>query len=101
MGTRKLRIALVTGGSRGLGRSTALKLAEQGTDVILTYKGQERAAEERNRLQWGRNQLAAFSTTTHVVYVSQQRFLGGRLSKPCKLGWTSMSGWPIAPESRI
>ena len=33
------RIALVTGASRGLGRNTALKLAEQGVDVILTYKG--------------------------------------------------------------
>jgi NAD(P)-dependent dehydrogenase (short-subunit alcohol dehydrogenase family) len=31
------RIALVTGGSRGLGRSTALKLAESGVDVILTF----------------------------------------------------------------
>jgi len=30
-------IALVTGGGRGLGKSTALKLAERGTDVILTY----------------------------------------------------------------
>jgi NAD(P)-dependent dehydrogenase (short-subunit alcohol dehydrogenase family) len=30
-------IALVTGGSRGLGRNTALKLAERGVDVILTY----------------------------------------------------------------
>lgn len=28
---------LVTGGSRGLGRSTALNLARRGTDVILTY----------------------------------------------------------------
>jgi NAD(P)-dependent dehydrogenase (short-subunit alcohol dehydrogenase family) len=36
-------IALVTGASRGLGRSTALHLAEQGADVILTYR--ERADE--------------------------------------------------------
>jgi NAD(P)-dependent dehydrogenase (short-subunit alcohol dehydrogenase family) len=38
------RIALVTGASRGLGRNTALKLAEQGVDVILTYKGNEAEA---------------------------------------------------------
>lgn len=31
------KIAIITGGSRGLGKSAALKLAEQGTDVILTY----------------------------------------------------------------
>jgi NAD(P)-dependent dehydrogenase (short-subunit alcohol dehydrogenase family) len=31
------RIALITGGSRGLGRSTAVHLAEQGIDVALTY----------------------------------------------------------------
>ena len=32
------RIAIVTGGSRGLGRSMALHLAGHGVDVILTYK---------------------------------------------------------------
>lgn len=30
------RIALVTGGSRGLGKNAALKLAAKGTDIILT-----------------------------------------------------------------
>lgn len=31
-------IALITGGSRGLGRNAAIALARQGTDVILTYR---------------------------------------------------------------
>jgi NAD(P)-dependent dehydrogenase (short-subunit alcohol dehydrogenase family) len=40
------KIALVTGGSRGLGKSTALKLAEHGTDVILTYRSSRAEADE-------------------------------------------------------
>ncbi|GAB3835995.1 SDR family NAD(P)-dependent oxidoreductase [Hymenobacter jeollabukensis] len=37
-------IALVTGGSRGLGKNMALKLAQQGIDVILTYRSQQAEA---------------------------------------------------------
>ncbi len=39
------KIALITGGSRGLGRDMALSLAAQGTDIILTYHHQQAAAE--------------------------------------------------------
>lgn len=38
------RIALVTGGSRGLGKNAVLKLAAAGTDIILTYNSQREAA---------------------------------------------------------
>lgn len=38
-------IALVTGGSRGLGRNTAIKLAESGSDVILTYRSNRAEAD--------------------------------------------------------
>src|SRR3546814_9389610 len=46
MTTTKSKIALVTGGSRGLGRNMALSLAKKGIDVILTYHSNQQKAEE-------------------------------------------------------
>jgi NAD(P)-dependent dehydrogenase (short-subunit alcohol dehydrogenase family) len=40
-----VKIALVTGASRGLGKNTALKLAEHGNDVILTYRSGKAEAD--------------------------------------------------------
>lgn len=39
------KIALVTGGSRGLGKNMALHLAQAGIDVLLTYHSQQAEAE--------------------------------------------------------
>ncbi|WP_447641211.1 MULTISPECIES: SDR family NAD(P)-dependent oxidoreductase [Chitinophagaceae] len=39
------KIALVTGGSRGLGRDMAVSLAKKGLDVILTYNSNQAEAE--------------------------------------------------------
>jgi NAD(P)-dependent dehydrogenase (short-subunit alcohol dehydrogenase family) len=37
-GASETRIAIVTGGSRGLGRNTAVSLARHGVDTIITYR---------------------------------------------------------------
>lgn len=40
------KIAIVTGGSRGLGENTALALAKKGVDVIITYHSKKAEADE-------------------------------------------------------
>ncbi|MFU9136404.1 SDR family NAD(P)-dependent oxidoreductase [Erwinia tasmaniensis] len=39
------KIALITGGSRGLGRNAALKLAKKGVDILLTWQSGEQDAQ--------------------------------------------------------
>jgi len=42
----KNKVALVTGGSRGIGKAIALKLAEQGIDIVINYFRHGQAAKQ-------------------------------------------------------
>jgi len=53
MSLLKGKVSIITGGSRGIGRSICLKFAEQGSDIIFTYRSSKEQAqslqEELNR----------------------------------------------------
>ncbi|MDR1962782.1 MAG: SDR family oxidoreductase [Planctomycetaceae bacterium] len=52
----KGRVALVTGGSRGIGKAVAIQLAKAGADVVINYLTSQSAAMETAQtvLDWGR-----------------------------------------------
>ncbi len=78
------RIALVTGASRGLGRNTALALAAQGTDIVLTYqRNADEAASAVTEIQaLGRQavalQLDVADSRSFARFVQQLRDALGR-----------------------
>ncbi len=78
------KTALVTGGSRGIGKAIALQLAEAGADVLITYARSAEAAEEvvRQIEATGRKAKAVqadavdFNEAEKVVAVAQSEFNG-------------------------
>lgn len=76
MTTTDRKIALVTGGSRGLGKNTALSLAKNGIDVVLTYhSNKEKAKEVVAEIQSIGQHATAFQLDTRNVNVLDD-FLG-------------------------
>ncbi|PUZ28451.1 short-chain dehydrogenase [Chitinophaga parva] len=62
------KIALVTGGSRGLGKDMALRLAQKGIDVIITYNS--RAEDAQNvvaQIEEGGRKAAALQLNTGTI----------------------------------
>ncbi|WP_250467592.1 SDR family oxidoreductase [Caballeronia sp. GAFFF2] len=62
------KIAIVTGGSRGLGRNTVLNLAKRGVDIIFTYHRNREEAENviRSVSDLGRKAVALQLDTGNV-----------------------------------
>lgn len=71
------KIALVTGGSRGLGRNSALALSKKGIDVIITYNNQKEKADdvvreiEENGHRSSVLQLDVGEVSSHGSFVSE------------------------------
>lgn len=42
----KDKVAIVTGGTRGIGRAIALKLADKGVNIVINYRNSDKEAEE-------------------------------------------------------
>jgi NAD(P)-dependent dehydrogenase (short-subunit alcohol dehydrogenase family) len=69
-----MKVAIITGGSRGLGKAMAIAIAAKGQDVILTYKSKQAEAEEVVALieKHGRKavalQLDASDTTSFAAF---------------------------------
>lgn len=62
------KIALVTGGSRGLGKNISLKLANQGADIILTYNtNREEALKVVSEIQAAGQKAVALQLNTGEV----------------------------------
>lgn len=63
MTSLKGKVALITGGSRGIGRAIACRLAAEGMVIALTYAHQRDAADAT-----ARDVLAAGAPTVHVFH---------------------------------
>jgi len=73
LGTMKDKIAIITGGSRGLGRNTAVNLTRRGVDIIFTYRANQAEAESlvREIEEQGRK-AAAFPLDTGDLRASDR-----------------------------
>ena len=81
------KIALLTGGSRGLGRDMAVNLSKKGIDVIFTYHTNEAAANEViNEIEHNGQKAKAFQLDTSDVGQFDEFFTS--------LGAELISVWP-------
>jgi len=80
-----MKYALVTGGSRGIGRAVCLKLAEMGYTVLVNYQHNKTAAEETKTLieqRGGQAELLPFDVANGAA--TEQALSDWQAAHPCE-----------------
>jgi 3-oxoacyl-[acyl-carrier protein] reductase len=100
------KVALVTGGSRGIGRAVALALAAEGADVAFSYRTDARAAREVVAAiqHLGRRAIALASDAsqpdaTEELVQRTRSELGGIDVAVANAGISGPSGWEAVPTA--
>jgi NAD(P)-dependent dehydrogenase (short-subunit alcohol dehydrogenase family) len=70
MANENYKIAIITGGSRGLGRNTAINLARRGVDILFTYRANKKEADSLlHEVEAMGRKAAAFRLDTGDIHV--------------------------------
>ena len=96
------KTALITGGSRGLGRDMAIQTAKKGIDIILTYHAQEAEAEKvvseiqalgraAKAFQLDSGNIKSFEGFFKEVAAYQEKTSGARIL----ISWSTMQALPF------
>jgi len=78
------KVAIVTGGGRGIGRAISIELATRGYYVVINYRSNEQAAGqtlEAVRSEGGQGEIVAFDVTDPEQTAAHIDDLAGRLGR--------------------
>lgn len=75
-----MKYALVTGGSRGIGRAICVKLYQMGYEVLINYVSNDAAAKETLDLIEGHGELMRFDVSDHAAV--QEAIAGWQAAHP-------------------
>ncbi len=81
------KVALVTGGSRGIGRAVAARLATDGAKAVITARDEARVRETAEELSAGGGQVEALP-----MDVSDRAAVEAG-SKSCSSGRSNFTSW--------